>query len=132
MKKLALIILTIISISAYSQDTTIVNFCYSDSVIGVTYCNPDTVAFYSDIELLPEYGTLKIVICDAYGVEFENVESFIYQNTSQTGWLQKERFGLKIIGESNYRWKLLSTDNFTPSQLYAINDFGIKLKNLLK
>ena len=130
MKKLFLLLITIISIQAYSQ-IEIENFCYTNGEISVRYSNPDTVVNFTEKELGPEYATLELIICEAYGIESSQVISFIYQNKSQTAWLLKERIGLIIVGSEKYNWKLIDEENFSPSQLYAINDFGEKLKTLI-
>lgn len=135
MKNIAIILLTVIALNSYAQDTTIVNFCVNDNKITTSYSfgikEIDTIMIFSEIQLLPEYATLELIICEAYGIESSQVISFIYQNKSQTAWLQKERIGLIIVGTEMYNWKLIDEENFSPSQLYAINDFGEKLKTLI-
>ena len=118
----------------FSVGQTIVeNFCYTqeNELINAMFSSPDTIADFTDIELQPEYNTLKTIICDVYEVDYEDVTLFIYQNIRQTAWLKKERFGLKIAGDKNYRWIEINLENFTESQLYAINDFGEKLKTII-
>ena len=131
MKKL-IIILMLLPIFSIAQ-TKVENFCYTQEkqLIGSLYSNPDTVAYFTDVELQPEYNTLKIIICDVYEVVYDDVTSFIYQNTSQSGVAGVERFGLKTDEADNYRWIVIEYPTFSESQLYAINDFGEKLKTII-
>ena len=131
MKKL-IIILMLLPIFSIAQ-TKVENFCYTQEkqLIGSLYSNPDTTAYFTDIELQPEYNTLKTIICDVYEVVYDDVTSFIYQNTSQSGVAGVERFGLKTDEDDNYRWIVIEYPTFSESQLYAINDFGEKLKTII-
>ena len=131
MKKL-LFILLLIPFLGFSQ-TKVENFCYDkqNQLIGSLFSTPDTTVFFKKAELQPEYTNLTNVLCQKYGVVYDSITSFLYQNVSQTGIPNTERFGLKTNENDNYTWLVINQPNFTEQELTDIYLFGEKLKQLI-
>ena len=131
MKKILFIFL-LIPFLGFSQ-TKVENFCYDkqNQLIGSLFSTPDTTVFFTKVELQPEYTNLTNVLCQKYGVVYDSITSFLYQNVSQTGIPNTERFGLKTNENDNYTWLVINQTNFTEQELMQIYLFGEKLKQLI-
>lgn len=135
MKKLLLIILTIITVSATSQTVYIHNFCYNKqaNVRASYYTIQDSItstAFFTEEEMGQDYINIKNMLVTKFGVPFDSIADFMYQNINQTAWLKKERFIMRDI-DDNFYDKLINEQNFTEQELMQIYLFGEKLKTLI-
>ena len=135
MKKLLLIILTIITVSATAQTVYIHNFCYNKQadVRASYYTIKDSItstAFFTEEEMGQDYINVKNMLVSTFGVPFDSIADFMYQNIDQTSWLAKERFIMRDLNDGFYD-KLINIENFTEQELMQIYLFGEKLKQLI-
>ena len=136
MKKLLLILITFISLTSIGQTIYIHNFCYNKeaNVRASYYTIQDSItstAFFTEEEMGQDYINIKNMLVSKFGVPFDSIADFMYQNIDQTSWLAKERFIMRDLTGKFYD-KLINIENFTQNELMQIYLFGEKIKSLIK
>ena len=111
------------------------NFCYNkEANVRATYYtiedNITSTSFFTEEEMGQDYINMKNLLIFKFGVPFDSISDFMYQNIDQTFWLKKERFIMRDLNDNFYD-KLINQQNFTEQELMQIYLFGEKLKILI-